>query len=72
MVRNDDGPEYSSLDFSMFASSYRFTHITISQLYPQINDFAERMVYNCQMLIEAISRSVLGLDELSFHSSTSV
>ena len=33
-VRSDNGPQYSSVEFAEFASSYRFKHITSSPHFP--------------------------------------
>ena len=41
IVRSDNGPQYSSLEFSKFAESYNFKHVTSSPLYSQSNGLAE-------------------------------
>ncbi len=37
VLRSDNGPQFSSLDFAKFASSWEFNHITSSPRYPQSN-----------------------------------
>ena len=41
---SDNGPCYSSEEFSIFAKKYGFSHITSSPHYPQSNGFIEKMV----------------------------
>ena len=40
----DNGPQYASGEFKMFAKEWDFTHITSSPHYPKSNRFCERMV----------------------------
>ena len=52
LIRSDNGPQYSSLDFSKFISSYGLTHITSSPLYPESDGLAERMVQTVKHLLK--------------------
>ena len=54
-VRNDNGPQYSSLFFARFAESYGFKHSTSSPLYPQSNGQVERTVNTVKSLLERAS-----------------
>ena len=44
VVRSDNGPQISFHDFSRFADTYNFNHVTSSPFYPQSNGQAERIV----------------------------
>ena len=48
-VRSDNGPQYSSQEFAMFASSYGFNH---SPRYPQSNRLVERMVQTIKAMLK--------------------
>ena len=67
-VRSDNGPQYSSSEFSKFASSYGFSHVTSSPLYPQSNGQVERTVETAQTIRRSLSRT----DELSCYTSDMV
>lgn len=41
---SDNGPQYSSRLFEVFADEWEFSHVTSSPRYPQSNGFCERMV----------------------------
>jgi transposase InsO family protein len=41
---SDNGPQYSSRQFKVFADEWEFSHVTSSPKYPQSNEFCERMV----------------------------
>ena len=41
---SDNGTQYSSEEFRMFAATYGFEHVTSSPAYPRSNGFIERMV----------------------------
>ena len=43
-VISDNGPQYSSMDFSLFAKQWEFKHTTVSPLYPQANGLVEKEV----------------------------
>ena len=51
IVRSDNGPQYSSHEFSDFAKSYQFQHITSSPLFPQSNGQMERSVQTVKELL---------------------
>ena len=48
---SDNGPQYSSEQFTDFADQYGFTHITSSPKYPQSNGAAERAVRTIKELL---------------------
>lgn len=41
---SDNGPQYSSQEFAIFAKEYEFIHATSSPRYPQSNGLAEKSV----------------------------
>ena len=43
-VRTDNGPQFSSREYKLFAEQWGFDHITTSPLHPQSNGLAERSV----------------------------
>ena len=61
VVRSDNGPQYSSHEFTAFAKCYGFRHATSSPLYPQSNGQAERMVKTVKQLISSSDDPYLAL-----------
>ena len=51
-VISDNGPQYSSHEFSEFAKVYDFHHVTSSPLFPQSNGQAERTVKTVKKLLK--------------------
>ena len=50
-VISDNGPQYSSAEFSKFGQEWGFTHVTSSPKYPQSNGEAERTVQTIKNLL---------------------
>ena len=51
-VVSDNGPQFSSREFSQFASTYCFDHLTSSPYFPQSNGEAERAVRTIKQLLK--------------------
>ena len=49
---SDNGPQYSSREFSEFAAEYEFCHVTASSYRPQGNGEAERAVGTLKSLLK--------------------
>ena len=52
VVISDNGPQYSSEAYKVFANQYHFKHITSSPYYPQSNGEAERAVGTLKRMLE--------------------
>ena len=51
-IVSDNGPQFSAIEFSMFAKEYGFTHTTSIPRYPQVNGEAERAVKTIKGLLK--------------------
>ena len=49
---SDNGPQYSSQEFSLFAQQWEFKHVTSSPHYPKSNGKAESTVKTCKNLLK--------------------
>ena len=67
VVRSDNGPQFSSHDFSRFANTYNFNHVTSSPFYPQSNGQAERTVQTVKGIIQKSTDPFMAL--LSYRST---
>ena len=56
-VKSDNGPQYGSAEFDTFAANWtEFSHVTLSQKYPQSNGFAEKTVKTAKRILEKAKR----------------
>ena len=46
IVRSDNGAEYASKEFKLFAKEWRFKHVTSSPYYPKSNGMFLRKLWN--------------------------
>ena len=60
-VVSDNGPQYSSQEFTDFARQYDFCHLTSSPLYPQSNGQAERGVQTVKGLLKEVDDPYMSL-----------
>jgi len=51
-VISDNGPQFSSLDYSQFAMKYGFIHTMSSPQYPQSNGEAERATQTVKQFLK--------------------
>ena len=52
ILKSDNGPAYSSMEFNDFAKSYGFEHVTSSPRYSQSMCFIEKNVEICKNLLK--------------------
>ena len=52
ILRSNNGPQYAFKEFSEFAKSYRFNHLTSNPMFPQSNGQVERMVQTIKRLLK--------------------
>ncbi|KAK3749613.1 hypothetical protein QZH41_003226 [Actinostola sp. cb2023] len=55
-LKSDNGPQYSSTEFSKFAAVWKFSHVTSSPKYPQSNGLAEKTVQTVKSTLEKAKR----------------
>ena len=44
MLYTENGPEFASKEFSVFAKTYQFQHVASSPRFPQSNGLVERTI----------------------------
>ena len=55
-VKSDNGPQYSSSEFAMFATNWKFLHVTSSPRYPHSNGLVEKTVQTAKRMLEKAKR----------------
>lgn len=68
-VVSDNGPQYSSHEFEIFAKNYGFVHKTSSPRYPQSNGLAERTVQTAKNILEKSSNGDFFLALLEYRNT---
>ena len=58
-LRTDNGPQFSSDSFRMFAQEYGFNHVTSSTHYPRSNGFIESQVKVVKYTLSKAAKSNL-------------
>ena len=70
-VVSDNGPQYTSLEFRRFATTWKFKHVTTSPHYPQANGMAESVVKTRKTIMKKalLSKSDPYLGLLDHHNT---
>ena len=56
VIRSDNGPQYTSIEYQQFAKQWGFTHVTTSPYHPQANGLAEKSVQTMKKLLNKAKR----------------
>ena len=57
ILKSDNGPAYSTMEFKDFAKNYGFEHVTSSPRYSQSMGFIEKYVQICKNLLKKAKKS---------------